>query len=376
MSINSVEVLGPPLSRVEYEARLAIGRADVFEPERLAAALADPPTTEAVNELTWQIETLCTDALASRFHGIGKRTLALAGQPPLRLSWNPAGTIGGFSPELSWDGAIARIGGLVDATFRDKAPGALLPRKYHAMEGLFIDRLTGQAMIRRSVWGAAGKYNRVARAPASAAELAQAGELLQAAQVNIPEVSSRPLPVYLEVGCGLDPSGLRGQRPATGKRIVELDKIAGSYANPLGEYQSALQAELPHFHQQASGDRKNIFFVIGDGGRLPFRTASIREIFMSNLINAPIDNDTRQAVLSESVRALEEEGSLVVRANWHTDEWPHDKMVQTLRSLGLGVSRSVEATDVEYGFLDEYYGKPSNVTAPAGYYVIANKYRL
>ncbi|MEK7152750.1 MAG: methyltransferase domain-containing protein, partial [Patescibacteria group bacterium] len=142
--------------------------------------------------------------------------------------------------------------------------------------------------------------------------------------------------------------------------------------NGSGDYPAAVRSQMSQFAEQAARERRGqyISFLMGDGGRLPFPDRSVGEIFMSNLLNANIGDKARHTILTEAQRVIEDEGNVVIRANWHTDVWPHDKMIDLVSNY-LDVPRSVEADDREYQRLDAQYGAPSEVAAPDGYYLIA-----
>jgi hypothetical protein len=375
MSVNGGIIREIPLEpevAARYMRHIEAGRLAVFGAARLAEAAENPASDRAVDALAWRIESLCTDDRAQAFMGVGRRIVRGA-DASLELSWNPAGTMGGFSPDIGWDDAIASISGLRTETYRKTPDGRLLPRRYTAQEGLYIDRNTGRAMVNKAVWLTRSRRGQSATNAASATDVGDAYRALEvsSAQEKLVYAQALRLPLYVEIGSGLDPMAIRGQRAYTSKACIEVDKAVGNYDNRFGNYPSAVLAQASHFAGQVHAERasEHILFMVGDGRHLPLPDKSVHEVFMSNVLNADIGDEARHGMLAEAARVAEQYGSMVVRANWHTDVWPHDKMLSLVRQY-FSVPRSVEADDVSYGRLETQYGKPSEVAAPDGYYII------
>jgi SAM-dependent methyltransferase len=136
-------------------------------------------------------------------------------------------------------------------------------------------------------------------------------------------------------------------------------------------------SQTKHFSQEAKDKRpgEHIHFMVADGRRLPFADKSVREVFLSNILNADadVDDDVRQQLLGEAHRVLEKDGYLVVRVNWNRDDWHVEDMDKALDEHNFGTVRTVRAEDPEYARLEAQYGTPGEVIAPEGYYLIARR---
>jgi hypothetical protein len=233
-------------------------------------------------------------------------------------------------------------------------------------------------MVLRSMWPSRGHAGRRSAAkPASASELSVASALLDGyvqldANSGGAETARRE-PIYLEVGYGLDPMALRGQRAFNSKKYIGIDSATGNYENPLGAYPDAVRQASAQFADSVASERagQHILFAASDADRLPLPTNSVREIFMSNVLNAPLESGARSDILREAGRVIEARGNLIVRVNWHQESWPAPTMAEYLKQGGFQIVRSVAATDTEYARLDSQYGVPTQIPAPEGYYLVA-----
>lgn len=378
MSFNGVTVEHGPLPQAEleeYGLYLAAAQLAVFGTARIAEVEANPPAPELVDELTWRVEELCTSPDASTSFGVQYRNIATGNNRALELAWNPAGTIGGFSPDVQWDGALASIGNISTGKQKYKPDTAMWPRRFAFREGMYLGREAGVPMIRRTL--SHRRYSQgdvIASKPATSGEVSAVSlmlaDLVKSDHARVLDVNS---PVYLEVGHGLDPSGILGRRNFTTKTYIGIDRAVGDYENSLGEYAAAvLQLAAGFEHTKQSQQIKdNIYLIIGDAQELPIASGSVREVFMSNILNAPLESSTKTKMLEQARRAMGENGVLVLRANWHTNVWPINKTLGLLRKNDFYAFRGIEAGDPEYQSLELQYGSPGQVIAPDGYYVLA-----
>jgi len=378
MDINGITMREIPLEPAGVEARQRareVAQLAVFGTERLAEASDSPPSDIAIRGLMGEVEELCNDGQSRHFYGKALRTLRGSGQD-VDLTWNPAGIIGGFSPEPGWDDAPMTVNGLIHETYWAKPEGAVVPRRYKTAENMFISRHTGTPMVTKAVWRTSGTNKAlVATKPASASEIANTHNAIRrmAAAEKVTAALRAHLPLYVEIGFGLDPMALRGARTYQRKNCVEIDNATGSYVNRFGNYADAVESQAVLFAQGAARERagQHISFLLGDGGKLPLPDTSVHELFMSNVLNANIHDAGRHAILCEAQRVIKKNGTVVVRANWHTDEWPQDRTVRMLRHY-FYVPRSVSSGNVAYQHLDNQYGRPAEVAAPDGYCVLAS----
>lgn len=361
----------------QYAGQLAL-----FGQKRLEMVESDVANPEAVSELVWQVEQLCTARGSECFMGVSRRVMHTVGKrggsPPIELTWNPAGILGGFGVQPGWDGAVASIGGVHNERTWAVSEGSFMPRPHHVTEGIYVDRKSGLAMIQKTMWPIVGYgASRSSTKPATADELdstlSALAPYIEQDKLAACSESVSQMPRFLEIGYGLDPSAIRGRRAFFSKVGLGLDGTTGDYTNDIGEYPEAVRMKTIEFRHNAAAERpgQHILFTIGDAGHLPFSTSSVREVFMSNVINADLDNDARANILAESRRVLEASGSLILRVNWHQDIWPHDKMVGLIKDSGFRVVRSVASSEAECQSLEAQFGTPTEIKAPEGYYVIA-----
>ncbi|HSX44309.1 MAG TPA: class I SAM-dependent methyltransferase [Candidatus Saccharimonadales bacterium] len=348
----------------------------VFGAERLEESKNNPPSQESVDALIWKIEELSNGPNASRHYSVSSSTLTgdnTESTPrPLEVTWNPAGVVGGFDGGGVWDRATASVDNLKYEQQRLKIDSHL-PRLYTVWEGLYIDRDTGLAMIMRGISTSHRHYS--ASKPATADEVDEVfSRLTQIAQHDADNGETKPhLPIYLEVGYGLDPGGVLTKRTFKDKMYIGIDRAVGDYENPVATYPDAVRSEslrfVDYIEKEKSG--QNIYFMLGDGQHLPFQDHSVREVFMSNILNADVDDATRNDMLNEARRVLEKDGNVIVRVNWNREEWKLRKMADAINDQGFFVFRSVRSIDPEYRSMEAQYGTPNQVAAPEGYYLIA-----
>ena len=389
MGINGVQTFTFELrllpEEVERYAELEeLRRQTVFgEDYELATyGASERASLEKASELAVIIGRLCVGPQAESFNGIYHRELRLPDAESGRtigLMWNPAGTRGGFG-STEQDAAVASI--------RDTASGVqkinksflhLQKGRYKYSEMIYVDRETGMPIVQKTLYPhrRSSMPGMSASRPASDNDVNGMIQLLQPyiendratafAETNLKK------PLYVEIGYGLDPAALRGNRQFTTIAYLGIDQAVGDYENPHGAYVEAVRASSIRFNKKVASERpdENIQFSIGDAEHLGLPDGSVQELYMSNVINAPVDENTRHDILAEAHRVISRNGELVVRVNWHQDEWPESGMVTLLCAHGFAVVRSVTSTDAEYNRLEDQYGRPNEVSAPPGYYIIA-----
>jgi SAM-dependent methyltransferase len=379
-SINGLELIHTyTLSHEERAAFLkaeAENRLKVFGAERLAEVEGNLPDSEAVDGLTWKIEELCMAPQAHKWHGVYTRSLESPdSKQNLEFTWNPAGIVGGFDGGGQWDRAVASIGNLKYEHQLLKINGRS-PHRYTVTEGLFIDRDSGMPMIARVMWSESRRgYHYAASKPATAHEVRKVTNILQrlSGHESGENEAEAQLPIHLEIGYGLDPGAILTKRSFKNKMYVGVDRAVGDYQNSIGTYPEAVRMQSKWFANLTKAEKagQQIHFMLGDGMHLPFPDHSIREVFMSNVLNADVDEETRTALIKEAHRVLEKDGNIIVRINWNRGEWQLRKMVDTINENDFHVFRSVRSSDPEYPRMEAQYGTPKQVAAPDGYYLIA-----
>ncbi len=355
-------------------------RVAVFGADRLAQDVDNLPTPEAIDQLTWQIERFCTGPGSHNGRGgIRYRSFQKDCQkdkdPSVNVHWNPAGTVGGFGADIEWDGAIGAIETFSYTRKWRRPKGSFVSLPFIVEEGLFVDRKTGQPMIRRSIWSPRWyNDNMYASKPANADEVRQVSELLSRHSYEANSgLETEKLPIYLEIGYGLDPEGLLSRRSFDNKTYIGIDKAIGSYGSEPEAYPEAVREQTEEFEDEKEVEKpgQHINFVLGEGEHLPLQERSVHEVFMANVLNADVPYNVKGDILKEVRRVLEDRGNLVVRVNWNQGLWPVSTLVELLRKSGFDVDRSVLSSDVEYARMDAQYGKPVRISAPDGYYLMA-----
>lgn len=371
--VRSFEVTLPPEAYEESRKLYTAGQLAVFGAQRMAEA-GDMPTPESVTLLTGQIEELCTGTEGRQARGVYSRTLYDTDRQ-FQLSWNPAGIMGGFGASREWDGPIARIDGLDKTRIWTKLPCRSGIRPYAVNEAMIVDG-EGVPYIRRAVRPLIGKGAvKSWLKPATECEVESVSAQLSLFLARDYTTQKGNLPVFLEVGYGLDPMAIRGNRRFTTKQCIEVDKAVGAYENAYGDYAEAVRTRSQRFAQYAASEMTGQYltFILGDSGRLPLQDRTVRELFMSNVLNAPVEDGMRSQALDEAQRTLQTNGALVIRVNWHQDVWSLDRIIRLLDDHGFTATRSVDMTDPEYAVLESLYGIPQEVAAPSGYYLISFK---
>lgn len=357
-----------------YRAQEHIRQLEVFAPDRLVEDEANPASPAQANELMWQIEELCNSPFGEIAHGRAHRDLPRTDltnkhAAPIRLSWNPAGKYGGFGAVIS-DGAPAKIHSLVR---RDSL--------FHLYEeNLYVSQITGEAVI--SAWKLfkpdSNSYRHAEKA-ANAIELVRISKLLDKldADDRANQATKPELPIFLEVGYGLDPAAVIGRRKfkADSRIYLGVDPGVGNYGTPADQYGKTVRDTAARNAEIAARERpgEHTLYTLGTGSQLPVKDDSVTEILMSNVLNAPLEPGEPDQLLDEAYRSLKAAGTLVLRVNWHQDTWSHGRVYDLIKSHGFEHYHSVGPDREEYDVLDAQYGHPTNVAAPKGYYLFAYK---
>lgn len=192
-------------------------------------------------------------------------------------------------------------------------------------------------------------------------------------------LTEKPTEVYVEIGYGTDPSSLSGNRVyEDGKVYIGVDAAEGDYARTeAGNYGELVRQKASELQQRAKTEKpsQNINFIIGDGRQPPLPTGSVKEVYMANVLTAPMRPNDKRALLAEISRTLEPNGELVIKVSWDVWMWPEEEreIEQLVRRAGLDVIGHVSATshEEEFEILEEQYGTTQAADKPIGYYVIA-----
>jgi hypothetical protein len=367
----------PDVMEDVFARMLVAERTKLFGVERMADSERNPPSPDSVEALSFTVERLCASSLARVYHGVPHRILSLDGHElPVELSWNPTGITGGFGGSGPSDRSIASASNLWQSRSR-----VLLPRPgvQQETEGIYVDADTGLAVVTREVYvtptlGAYSDVSSHATKPASQGEVVAAVNILAACMAQ--ESVTGPLPVHVEVGYGTDPTAVRGIRTFRDRLYVGIDSAIGKYGSFRESYPNAVRTEATQFTRAAQVERpdEHIVFVIGAGDCLPVGSITVREVIMANVLNADIELGTKQAILQEALRIMDKDGYLVVKVNWHCDEWPPSAMAQLAADNGFIVRSITQHGSHQYDVLERTYGKPQLVEAPDGYYLVAEPY--
>jgi hypothetical protein len=368
--MNTTNLLEQEPQRLEAEWRLR-----VFGAERLAYNQDIVPSAEAVEELTNAIADCATDAGSMVWEGVYSRRMGTDAENGPQLLWDPAHIMYGF---LSHDAehTVASVTGLsYEECWLLNPAGSLRPGKYAVSEDLEITD-SGEAKISRQI-AAINPFRSTrihASKPANATEVAAALDLVN----GLKGESAGSLPVYVEIGYGVDPSALLGSRTFINKAHFAFDPARGDYTTSHTSYPEAVRAESVAFAQRVNAERpgQHIVFAFGEGNRLPLGARTVREVFAANIVNtSAISNTIKRATLADIYRVLEPNGRLVLKVNWHQDEWPVDVMTQFLADNGFSVRKVIAPDHKGYRLLESEYGTQQKVAAPEGYYLIAQRSR-
>jgi len=194
---------------------------------------------------------------------------------------------------------------------------------------------------------------------------------LKLAELRSREKDRTDLPIYAEVGYGLDPSAILGNRSFRNKRYIGVETAVGQYGD-TDSYPDAVRRKTAMLRSEIGRLRpdEHIEFCLTDG-KLPFDDDSVREVYAANVLNAPGDIEDKLDLLREIRRVLEPDGAVIARVNWEQDAWPSVKTSELLTDSGFVVWQCLDYRACAYSRLDEQYGLQQEVAAPPGYYVIA-----
>jgi hypothetical protein len=268
---------------------------EVFGPERIAEDYAHPASPAQSEELMWQIEELCSGPYGNISRGRESRTLPrtdLKGKRnPFHLTWNPSGLYGGFGASIV-DGAPAHIYNFAEGG-----------RVHKYGEELYVSQFSGRAIIRRWDWSTMNSnWHRDAEKPANALEIARTSKLLEKLDAaDHANCSQAPkLPTFLEIGYGLDPAAVRGRRLFRNRAYLGVDRAIGAYEVGQSTYPDAVRGNAARFTESTDRNRNgaHIYFTLGGGDRLPVKNDSVDEVFMSNVLNAPLEPGKPDEILN------------------------------------------------------------------------------
>lgn len=189
--------------------------------------------------------------------------------------------------------------------------------------------------------------------------------------------------LFVEIGFGTNPAALAGSRTFNDDRAYfGIDAAKGKYdhvatGNEYGQEVARCMADLA---MRASSERpnENIEFALGDGRNLPQDDNSVDELYMANVLTAPMAgaDRARRELLQEATRVLKDNGKLVVKVSW--DAWldTPEYISSKISRAGLTVTQVIEDTDEKFKVLEDEYGKSEGIDKPTGYFVIAEKLPL
>jgi hypothetical protein len=245
--------------------------------------------------------------------------------------------------------------------------------KYTVEDTFFIDPRTNIPSVYRRMVPQHRSYNfRGAIKPANALDIAAALEVVKKALSPIE--TGAQLPTYVEIGFGMDSAAILGDRKFDTKQYMGIESIVGHYALEGNKpYTSTLLQETELLHNRVEDERpgEHIRFAVADGEHIDMPDNSVREVFMSNILNAPdITLDNKRKLVAESSRVLEKGGRLVVRVNWHQDDWSPRMMRAFLEDNGAFIVKETHPGQLSHALLEKQYGTQKTVPAPKGYYLV------
>jgi len=310
-----------------------------------------------VEQVLATIGDICTGPLGRTAYG--KHQLEYG---EVRLEWNPAGVVtSGFGP-----GPIDSAPGVASNYRR---PAGSLFGKNLVTTSLWIDEAYGSPNVSEVLDPGWGRQYISRRREATNDDLTLVGSKLT--ELRSVESGQTELPVFVEIGYGLDPSVVLGNRTFRNKQYIGVETAVGQYGN-TDSYPDAVRRKTARLRGEIGLIRpgEHIDFRLTDG-RLPVGNNSVREIYAANVLNAPGVIDDKLELLGEIRRILEPNGTVVLRVNWEQDTWPEAKTTELLRSNGFTVWQCLGRHACAYARLDEQYGAQKEVAAPPGYYVVA-----
>jgi len=366
----------PPEDATEYIADVTMEQYEkwqkVFGEQPFSFDTEHPVTPESIDELVQAIEDVCTGI------GSGSRCTQFSFRFGKRYSRDEAIIMlneGKFSWGLD-NGKTDRSPASVN-NFRIEDRSGLRPdkprAKYRVEDTFFIDPDTNIPSVFR-LMSRVDRHEdyRCAIKPANSLDVAAALEVVKRAQAS--RETEGELPVYVEIGFGMDAAAIRGNRKFDKRQYIGFDAVVGHYAlEGDTPYPDALREEVETLNRRVASERpgEHIQFNVADGENLDLPDGSVREVFMSNVLNAPdILLAAKRKLISESARVLEKGGRLVVRVNWHQDDWTPRMVTALLEDSNMWVINAAAPGDAIHRTLEKQYGTPQTVQAPEGYYMI------
>ena len=376
---NSLADRQVELARFERDLA-AQERETAFGPARMAGYDTEElPNDDQITDFIW----LAEEAAAFRsqgyhaihstyYHGNRKNIIRDRVNRSLGVQWNIPGLYGGLGADRL-DGSLVRISNIdLQLEQDDDENWHLLAR-----EGLFIPHANFVPRVDRTVVQADGEVVRATKW-ANVTELQRASKLIEQYveldMVTNP-ISPSDIPLYVEVGYGLDPMAERGQRkfPKGRRRYIGFETAEGEYDNDIGEYSDAVRLQTERHGKKAAEERpgEDIQYRLETIEGLDLPDKAVSEMFASNIFNAPIPEENKLRMLRKLRPIIKPFGQFVCRVNWHTDQWPASKMSRLLRDNGYSIINVIDSTENPYFWLDEQYGRTER-ESPYGYYILAH----
>ena len=199
------------------------------------------------------------------------------------------------------------------------------------------------------------------------------GQSPETAEIN------QPKEIFLEIGGGLDSAAINGNRSFEGNKIyIGVDAARGNYhTQDRQDYGEAVRAETADMHQQIQHEKpdENIHFIFAEGEHLPLPNDSVQEVYMANVVTAPLTHNARTDLLLDVNRVLLPDGKLVLKVNWDVWMWPKEEIKQIIEAAGFGQCEIIDSMTDEANFvqLETTYGASAGIDTPTGYFVTATK---
>ncbi|MDB5165137.1 MAG: hypothetical protein JWM00_27 [Candidatus Saccharibacteria bacterium] len=335
---------------------------------------ANPAVPESVDELIHAIEDICTGSGSTASSSIYRFTSGQRdnGDPKFEVMLNEGNFGWGLDTGLL-DVTQAKVTNIhyeehFGVGFKEPFG------KYLIEDTFFIDPRTNVPSVHRRMapLRPGRRYYKSAIKPANALDVAAALDIVKQAKTGR-EIEGE-LPTYVEIGFGMDSAAMLGDRKFDSKQYVGVDAVLGQYALESGQpYTQALHAETEMLTARVEDERpgEHIKFSVAEGEHLDMPDESVREVFMSNVLNAPdISIADKRKLLAETSRILEKGGRLVVRVNWHQDDWSPMMMREFLEDNGAFIVKETHPGQSSHILLERQYGTQKTVQAPEGYYLV------
>ncbi len=192
--------------------------------------------------------------------------------------------------------------------------------------------------------------------------------------------------IYLEIGPGLGSAAVHGSRTFKGRDMyIGVDVAQSGYnTKDQRDYGEAIKQEYPELQSILKQTRKdeNIHLVYGEGQNLFLQDASVVEVFMANVLSAPMQEADRNQLLNEAYRVLKPGGKIILRTSWDVWMYGAEEFAQRLAHTGFEVESIVDSNtpaneqSTQFRELEETYGRPEGIHNEVGYFVVAKKPEL